>query len=450
MDASHLFTAALRLRSPWRVGSADFRDADVDGREPHITIGFEPGRGFMLLFEAWVWLYRLCSWMMHSRLEPMKELARLFRRHFATIIYLTCGSSHINGSSDCDAQEQLRARLDCLLEPTGAGIDDLVDTPAGIWWGFRWHTGFQANPATKTAAKKPAKKKVSAFSARKVDPAYYWMVVPAAIIFVFFLYLPFLDGVKYSFTNSQGYGDYKFIGLKNYIALFQDNRVGHAYLFTFLIAILITVLINVIALFLSVLLNSKIAFKNGFRAIFFIPYTLSVLVIGYVFKYIFMNPLPELGKALGIKWLSTSLLTNEQLSWIPIVFLAVWQGIAYSVLIYLAGLQTIDDEIYEAAAIDGVNAWQKFWKITFPLIGPFFTINLVLSMKNALGTFDQVVALTEGGPNSSTETVTYLIWKGGLTGGEYAYQTANAVLFFIVLAIIAFVQLRISRSQEQI
>ena len=274
--------------------------------------------------------------------------------------------------------------------------------------------------ATKTAAKKPAKKKVSAFSTRKVDPAYYWMVVPAAIIFAFFLYLPFLDGVKYSFTNSQGYGDYKFIGLKNYIALFQDNRVGHAYLFTFLIAILITVLINVIALFLSGLLNSKIAFKNGFRAIFF------------------------------IKWLSTSLLTNEQLSWIPIVFLAVWQGIAYSVLIYLAGLQTIDDEIYEAAAIDGVNAWQKFWKITFPLIGPFFTINLVLSMKNALGTFDQVVALTEGGPNSSTETVTYLIWKGGLTGGEYAYQTANAVLFFIVLAIIAFVQLRISRSQEQI
>ena len=66
MDASHLFTAALRLRSPWRVGSADFRDADGDGREPHITIGFEPGRGFMLLFEAWVWLYRLCSWMMHS------------------------------------------------------------------------------------------------------------------------------------------------------------------------------------------------------------------------------------------------------------------------------------------------------------------------------------------------------------------------------------------------
>ena len=220
----------------------------------------------------------------------------------------------------------------------------------------------------RAAAKKP--KKVSKYSKRKVDPAFYWMTIPAMILVCIFLYLPFLQGAMYSFTNSQGYGDYKFIGLKNYIALFQDNRVGHAYLFTFLIAILITVLINVIALFLSVLLNSKIAFKNGFRAIFFIPYTLSVLVIGYVFKYIFMNPLPELGKALGIKWLSTSLLTNEQLSWIPIVFLAVWQGIAYSVLIYLAGLQTIDDEIYEAAAIDGCGPLRTYFSVVFPMLRP--------------------------------------------------------------------------------
>ena len=151
MDASHLFTAALRLRSLGGSGLRTSVTPTSTGGSRTSRSASSPARGFMLLFEAWVWLYRLCSWMMHSRLEPMKELARLFRRHFATIIYLTCGSSHINGSSDCDAQEQLRARLDCLLEPTGAGIDDLVDTPAGIWWGFRWHTGFQANPASGTA-----------------------------------------------------------------------------------------------------------------------------------------------------------------------------------------------------------------------------------------------------------------------------------------------------------
>ena len=299
-------------------------------------------------------------------------------------------------------------------------------------------------------AEKPRKKRVSAFSHRKVDPAYYWMTVPAMILFMVFLYWPFLRGVMYSFTNSKGYGKYKWIGLTNYKAMFQDERIGRAYLFTFFIAIVVTILVNLLSMFIAVLLNSKIAFRNGFRAIYFIPYTLAVLVVGYVFKYIFMMPIPELGKALGIGWLSESMITSESLAWAPIVVLSVWQGVAYTTLIYLAGLQTIDTDIYEAAALDGVNAWQKFWQITFPLIGPFFTINLVLTMKGALGTFDQVVALTGGGPNSATETVTYLISQGGLTGGEYAYQTANAVMFFIVLAIIAFIQLKFFGSKEKV
>jgi raffinose/stachyose/melibiose transport system permease protein len=299
-------------------------------------------------------------------------------------------------------------------------------------------------------AEKPRKKRVSAFSHRKVDPAYYWMTVPAMILFMVFLYWPFLRGVMYSFTNSKGYGKYKWIGLTNYKAMFQDERIGRAYLFTFFIAIVVTILVNLLSMFIAVLLNSKIAFRNGFRAIYFIPYTLAVLVVGYVFKYIFMMPIPELGKALSIGWLSESMITSESLAWAPIVVLSVWQGVAYTTLIYLAGLQTIDTDIYEAAALDGVNAWQKFWQITFPLIGPFFTINLVLTMKGALGTFDQVVALTGGGPNSATETVTYLIYQGGLTGGEYAYQTANAVMFFIVLAIIAFIQLKFFGSKEKV
>lgn len=299
-------------------------------------------------------------------------------------------------------------------------------------------------------AEKPRKKRVSAFSHRKVDPAYYWMTVPAMILFMVFLYWPFLRGVMYSFTNSKGYGKYKWIGLTNYKAMFQDERIGRAYLFTFFIAIVVTILVNLLSMFIAVLLNSKIAFRNGFRAIYFIPYTLAVLVVGYVFKYIFMMSIPELGKALGIGWLSESMITSESLAWAPIVVLSVWQGVAYTTLIYLAGLQTIDTDIYEAAALDGVNAWQKFWQITFPLIGPFFTINLVLTMKGALGTFDQVVALTGGGPNSATETVTYLIYQGGLTGGEYAYQTANAVMFFIVLAIIAFIQLKFFGSKEKV
>ena len=168
------------------------------------------------------------------------------------------------------------------------------------------------------ASDKPAKKRKTAFSKRKVDRAYYWMTVPAAIIFAVFLYVPFIRGIGYSFTNSQGYGNFKWVGLRNYQALFSDDRVGHAYLFTFFIAIIITVLINVISMFLAVLLNSKIAFKNGFRAIFFIPYILGTLVIGYVFKYLFMVPIPTLGQALHISWLSTSMLTNGSRAKMPL------------------------------------------------------------------------------------------------------------------------------------
>ena len=297
---------------------------------------------------------------------------------------------------------------------------------------------------------KATKKKVSRYSTRKVDPAFYWMTVPAAILVAIFLYWPFLQGAFYSLTNSQGYGTWDFIGIKNFVAMFSDSRVGNAYIFTIVMAVVITIGQNFLGLFLAVLLNSKIAFKNGFRALFFVPYMLAVLVIGYVFKYIFMVPIPEIGQALGIDWLSTSLLTNPDLAWFPIAFLSIWQGVAYSTLLYLAGLQTIDTEVYEAADIDGVNAWQRFWLITFPLIGPFFTINMVLSLKNALSMFDQVIALTGGGPDSKTETVSYLIFQNGLGNGEYAYQMANAVTFFIVLAILAFIQLKFFSGKEQI
>lgn len=297
---------------------------------------------------------------------------------------------------------------------------------------------------------KATKNKVSRYSTRKVDPAFYWMTVPAAILVAIFLYWPFLQGAFYSLTNSQGCGTWDFIGIKNFVAMFSDSRVGNAYIFTIVMAVVITIGQNFLGLFLAVLLNSKIAFKNGFRALFFVPYMLAVLVIGYVFKYIFMVPIPEIGQALGIDWLSTSLLTNPDLAWFPIAFLSIWQGVAYSTLLYLAGLQTIDTEVYEAADIDGVNAWQRFWLITFPLIGPFFTINMVLSLKNSLSMFDQVVALTGGGPDSKTETVSYLIFSNGLGNGEYSYQMANAVTFFIVLAILAFIQLKFFSGKEQI
>ena len=280
------------------------------------------------------------------------------------------------------------------------------------------------------------------------NAALYWMVVPAAVLFFVFHTLPVLQGVFYSLTDSPGYGDWTFVGLSNYVALFSDERIGAAYLFTVQFALVSTVLVNVIALSLAVGLTGRIRFKNALRGLYFVPNVLAVLVVGYVFNYLFTNSLPEIAGALGIERLSTSILADPELAWVGVVVLAVWQAVAFSIIIYIAGLQTIPAELYEAAAIDGARAWQRFWGITFPLIGPFFTLNMVLSLKNFLQVFDHVVVMTNGGPGTATESVSLVIFRGGFQGGEYGYQIANAVVFMAVLVGFALIQLRALRREE--
>ena len=133
---------------------------------------------------------------------------------------------------------------------------------------------------------------------------------------------------------------------------------------------------------------------------------------------------------------------------LPIVLLAVWQSCAFAIIIYLSGLPTIPAELYEAASLDGAGAWKQFTAITFPMIGAYFTINMVLSLKGFLQVFDHVVALTNGGPGTATESVTLLIFRGGFSGGEFAYQTANAVIFFIVITLVSLIQFRVMQSRE--
>lgn len=276
--------------------------------------------------------------------------------------------------------------------------------------------------------------------------AFYWMVVPAVAAFAFFHTLPVLVGMFYSFTNYAGYGDWRFVGLSNYINLFRDDRAIGAYLFSFGFAIVATILTNVIALLIAMGLNAKIVGRNFFRGVFFIPYVLAILIVGYVFQYMFSNSLPKI--LVGIPVFRDNILTNPDWAWTAIVVLAVWQACAFAIIIYLAGLQTIPQELYEAASLDGASAMRQFRSITFPLIGAFFTINMVLSLKGFLQVFDHIVALTNGGPGTATESVTLLIFKGGFAGGEFAYQTANAVIFFIVITVVSLVQFRFLQSRE--
>lgn len=283
---------------------------------------------------------------------------------------------------------------------------------------------------------------------KSFNKVYLSITIPALIIFFVLHTYPLLQGVFYSFTDWKGYGNFEFVGLKNYLNVFKDSRVGHAYLFTIGFAIISTVITNIVSLALAIGLNSNITFKRALRGIYFLPYILGTLVIGYIFNFIFSYFLPVIGKNLGIALLANNILGNPDLAWIGIVIVAVWQSTAFNTILYLSGLVTIDPDLYEAADIDGATPWNKFRAITFPLIAPFFTINVVVSMKNYLMVFDQIVALTGGGPGTSTESISLLIYKGGFSAGEFAYQSANAVIFFIIIVAISLFQIKVLEKRN--
>ena len=275
------------------------------------------------------------------------------------------------------------------------------------------------------------------------------ITIPVVLLFFFFNTFPLLRGVYYSFTNFKGYGSYEIVGLRNYIDLFTDSRVGNSYLFTIKYAVVCTIIVNVISLLLALGLNSKIKGKTVLRGIYFIPNILGGLVVGYIFSFFFTYILPYVGQALGIKALSSSMLSSESTAWFAIVLVGAWQSIAMNTIIYISGLQTVPEDVYEAGSIDGEKKKKKFKSLTFPLIIPFFSINMVLCMKNFLMVFDQIMALTKGGPSQSTESISYLIYQNGINGGQFGFQSANAVVFFVVIVTISVLQLRFTGKKEE-
>lgn len=292
-------------------------------------------------------------------------------------------------------------------------------------------------------AKKTAKVKKNV----GVDSVYYIAVGAMALLFFVFHTIPFLKGIFYSFTDWKGYGTWDFVGLRNYLYMFKDPDILNAYWFTFKFAVITTVLVNVISLVLACALNAKIKFKNAIKAFYFLPYMLGTLIVGFIFNYIFANLIPQLGQTLGIDALSVNILGTENAQW-GIIIVSVWIGCAFNTLIYISGLQSIDDDVYEAASLDGATGFKRFMKITFPLLAPSFTINMVLSAKNYLMVYDQIMAMTDGGPGNLTTSISVLIYKKGFSGGQFAYQSANAVILFLIVAIISVLQLKFLEKRE--
>ena len=296
---------------------------------------------------------------------------------------------------------------------------------------------------------KPATSKPVARRSRRVEPIYYVFLLPTLLVFTLAITVPGVTGIVFSFTNSIGIGDWSFIGLTNYIAMFSDPAILQAYLFTFGFSIATVVVVNVLAFLLAVGLTSRIRFKTGLRTVFVIPMVISGIIIAYVFNFLFSNSLPSIGTALGIPVLETSLLANPDLAWTAIVAVTAWQAIPGTLLIYIAGLLSIPGEVYEAADIDGATKPQQLTRITLPLVSGYVVINVILGFKGFLNAYDIIVGLTNGGPGTATRSVAMTI-IAGFNGGDYAYQMANATIFFLVAVLLSVLQLSISRGRNQL
>lgn len=264
--------------------------------------------------------------------------------------------------------------------------------------------------------------------------------LPTLLAFVTFFLIPFILGIYLSFCEFTTITDASFVGVKNYLEIFKDATFIHALWYTALFTIASVLTINVIAFTVAMLLTKGIKGTNVFRTVFFMPNLIGGIVLGYIWQLIFNGVLLYFNKTLTF---------SASYGFWGLVILMNWQQIGYMMIIYIAGIQNIPTELIEAAKIDGANSKQVLRNVTLPMVMPSITICTFLTLTNSFKLFDQNLALTAGQPADKSELLALNIYNTfyGRTGWEGVGQ-AKAVVFFILVALIALVQLKITRGKE--
>jgi len=275
---------------------------------------------------------------------------------------------------------------------------------------------------------------------KKYGPVF---VLPTLLAFTIGFIVPFIEGLYLSFCQFTTVKNAKFVGLSNYQSILADEQFISAFGFTVSYAVVSIIVINVIALGLALLLTRELKGTNIFRTVFFMPNLIGGIVLGYIWQILINCVLSIVGQPL--------LALNSQAGYWGLIILTAWQQIGYMMIIYIAGLQNVPDDLIEAAAIDGANAWQTFWKVKLPMIMSSITVCVFLTLTNSFKLFDQNLALTAGDPAHSTEMLALNIYQTfySRAGMQWkGFGQAKAVLFCILVVVISFAQLRATRSKE--
>ncbi|MFW6249775.1 MAG: carbohydrate ABC transporter permease [Alkalispirochaetaceae bacterium] len=293
----------------------------------------------------------------------------------------------------------------------------------------------------------------------------FWaFLAPVLFAFLMVIVVPFLVGAYYSLTDwnataRAGQG-VSFVGFENFLRTFRDPAFLYSFIITTIYTIANVVVINVVAIALALAVTSRLKLRNVYRMGFFIPYLIGGLILGYLWQFIFNNAIPAVGESVG---LLSSLGNPEKLilgrvptAIMALVIVGSWQYAGYIMMIYVAAIEGVPEELYEAARIDGASEWHRFRTITVPMIAQAFTITLFLTLVNSFKQFDVNYSLTAGGPATTfmdksifgTELLAMNIYNTAFVGNDLADGQARAVIFFVVLVVFSLVQVTINKRKE--
>lgn len=273
----------------------------------------------------------------------------------------------------------------------------------------------------------------------KKNKVSFLFAIPAWIIYTLLLVIPIIMAFVISLFKWNGMSAMKYAGFGNYIRIFQDARLGNALENTLIVAIVVVVFVNAMGLFVAILVNRTTWFSNLCRTAYFIPVVMSTIAVSFIWKSIvaYNGVLNSILQSIGLEGWVVNSMANRRNALICICIVEIWKSFGYYMMIYVAALQTVPAELYEACTIDGGNAWQKFTHVTLPMIRPGASVSLVMSIINSLKIYDTIKVMTDGGPGYDTETVVYNIVAQGFANSRVGYSCAISVLLFLATALIS-------------
>lgn len=299
--------------------------------------------------------------------------------------------------------------------------------------------------ARNTPAKRGGKKPLIVYG-------HWWWALPTIILVIGVHYVATLTGGFFAFTNWTGLGDFDFIGIDNFVRIFQDPLLFGSVVNTLFLAFGSVILTNVIGLLFALAINRMLKTRYILRTLLFLPVVLSPLAVSYVWKFIFQfdGPLNDFLGVLGLQSLQKVWLADPSWSIWAILVVVVWQQTGFVMVIYLAGLASVPQDVEEAAALDGAGVWGRFWHVVVPAIRPSIAIATTLGIIQGLRIFDQIFALTGGGPAGATETLATQVYKQAFSLGQFGFGSALALVLTVIILAFAILQQYFTRDRDAI